>query len=165
MSHDIDWEPLIEAALEVLKRAYAPYSKYRVGAALLGADGNIYVGCNVENAAYPVCICAERSALVTAVSQGCQEFRALVVATEGEKPAAPCGVCRQALNEFAPDLPIQLVTAARTSTQLYLPDLFGAPTPTREQVSLHELLPHSFGRAALEEVGAVGDDSKDCDEK
>jgi cytidine deaminase len=149
---DIDWDALIEAALEVRLRAYAPYSNYLVGAALLGADGTVYVGCNVENAAFPVCICAERSALVAAVSAGCREFQALVVATTGDPPAAPCGVCRQALNEFAPELPIQLVTSGRTSTQLYLPDLFGEPTPRREQLSLAQLLPRSFGPSNLDDT-------------
>ncbi len=148
----IDWDPLVEAALEVRLRAYAPYSNYRVGAALLGANGKIYVGCNVENAAYPVCICAERAALASAVSLGCREFDALVVATEGDPPAAPCGVCRQALNEFAPEIPIQLVTTSRRSTQLYLPDIFGGAAPKRQQMSLNQLLPHSFGPSDLDDT-------------
>lgn len=146
---EVDWEPLVGAALEVRGRAYAPYSRYRVGAALLGHNGSIYVGCNVENASYPVCLCAEHSAIASAVSAGCREFDALVVATGGDVPGPPCGVCRQALREFAPEIPILLVTTARTSQQLALPDLFGDPPSQREALSLDELLPHSFGPSML----------------
>lgn len=147
----IDWDPLIEAALDVRQRAYAPYSKYKVGAALLGADGTIYTGCNVENAAYPVCLCAEHAAIASAVSQGCREFEALVVATAGDQPGPPCGVCRQALREFSPDLAILLVTTSRRQAQLTLPALFGPPTPEQSTHTLPELLPHSFGPSMLDD--------------
>jgi cytidine deaminase len=131
----MNWEPLIEAALEVRQRAYAPYSGYFVGAALLCADGTIHVGCNVENASYPVGFCAERSALAAAVSAGHRELLALVIATPGPTPGTPCGMCRQALNELAPDLPILLVT----------------PGGARQEHTLSELLPGSFGPAMLRE--------------
>ena len=81
--------------------AYAPYSHFRVGAALLGADGNIYTGCNVENRSFSLTICAERSALVAAVSQGQRSFTALAIATpDSQEPVGPCGACRQMLSEF-----------------------------------------------------------------
>lgn len=98
---------LIQAAIAASQYAYIPYSKYRVGAALLGADGKVYTGCNVENASYPVTICAERTALVKAVSEGVLDFDTLVVATENG--GSPCGVCRQMLYEFAPQLRVVCV--------------------------------------------------------
>jgi cytidine deaminase len=87
-----------------MERAYAPYSQFRVGAALVGADGAIFTGCNVENSAYPAGICAERSALAAAVAGGVKEFAMLVIASEADDPTPPCGMCRQALVEFAPRL-------------------------------------------------------------
>jgi cytidine deaminase len=89
---------LISEALAVRKRAYAPYSKYKVGAALLSARGEIYRGANVENAAYPTSMCAERSAVFSAVSSGERSFTAIVVASVNG--GAPCGACRQVLSEF-----------------------------------------------------------------
>jgi cytidine deaminase len=87
---DFDPQRLLEQAREARERAYAPYSRYRVGAALLGRSGRIYTGCNVENAVYPLCTCAERTAVVKAVSEGEREFIALAVVTEnGGTPAAP----------------------------------------------------------------------------
>lgn len=97
---------LIAAAIAVSERAYCPYSGYHVGAALLGTDGIAYTGCNVENAAYPAGICAERAALVKAVSAGVQTFAALAVVTRDA--GSPCGICRQMLYEFAPDLRVIL---------------------------------------------------------
>lgn len=131
----LDWEPLVKAALRVRLRAYAPYSGYMVGAALLCRDGKIYTGCNVENASYPVGTCAERVAMGAAVAAGCREPVALVIATPGPKPGTPCGMCRQALSEFAPDLPILLVT----------------PRDVREQWTLEQLMPGIFNRAMLSE--------------
>jgi cytidine deaminase len=126
---DSDWQPLIAAAQAARQRAYAPYSNYHVGAALLGEDGQIHVGCNVENASYPVTLCAERVALSHAVSVGCRRFKALVVTTQGDRPVSPCGMCRQALNEFAPQIPIMLVPEKGPSRQVnlgdILPDAFG----------------------------------------
>ena len=89
-----------------MERAYAPYSDFRVGAALRSTDGNIFVGCNVENSAYPAGICAERSALAAAIAGGARQFDALVIVTEAEETTPPCGMCRQALVEFAPGLTI-----------------------------------------------------------
>ncbi len=132
---EIDWERLIEIALDVRERAYAPYSNYRVGAALLTQDGQIFSGCNVENASYPVCLCAEQAAIGAAMSAGCREFTALVVATPGDRAAPPCGKCRQALNEFAPDLPIVLIT----------------PGGARDEWKLSDLLPGAFGPKTLSE--------------
>ncbi|MDE3215407.1 MAG: cytidine deaminase, partial [Gemmatimonadota bacterium] len=93
-----------------MEAAYAPYSGFRVGAALLAADGAVATGCNVENAAYPAGVCAERVALGAAVAQGHREFLAIAIATEAQEPTPPCGVCRQALVEFSPDLVVLSVT-------------------------------------------------------
>lgn len=99
-------EALVAAAIDAARHAYAPYSNYPVGAALLAADGQVYTGCNVENAAYPATICAERTALVKAVSEGQRRFTAVAVATRSG--GAPCGLCRQMLYEFAPDLTVHI---------------------------------------------------------
>lgn len=99
-------EQLIQTARTYRDRAYVPYSHYQVGAALLGADGKIYGGCNVENAAYPMCICAERTALVKAVSEGVQDFLAVAVVTRDG--GSPCGMCRQMMFEFAPDMQVYM---------------------------------------------------------
>src|SRR2546423_7178535 len=93
-----------------MERAYAPYSDIHVGAALLGTDGSISEGCNVENAAYPVGICAERGALAAAVARGARNFEAITIATEAEKPTPPCGMCRQMLEEFSPHMLVISVT-------------------------------------------------------
>lgn len=98
---------LLQAARDASERAYVPYSHYPVGAALLGSNGVIYTGCNVENAAFPATICGERTALVKAVSEGQQEFTAIAVVTQNG--GSPCGVCRQMLFEFAPEL--RVITA------------------------------------------------------
>lgn len=109
-------EALIEQAKTAMTRAYAPYSRFHVGAALLGASGRVYLGCNVENAAYGVCNCAERTALFKAVSEGERQFAALAVVGGPEgvirDVCTPCGVCRQALREFcADDFPIHVCGA------------------------------------------------------
>jgi cytidine deaminase len=100
-------DDLIRAAIEVRQRAYAKYSNFRVGAALLTADGQIFSGCNVENASYGLTTCAERAAVFNAVAAGHKQFQLLAIATTGG--ATPCGACRQVLAEFATDLPILLV--------------------------------------------------------
>lgn len=120
-------EELIQAALEVRKRAYAPYSNYKVGAALLAKSGQIFLGVNVENAAYPDTICAERSAVVSAVSAGEREFEAIAVATSNG--GTPCGSCRQVMAEFGLDMEVILV------------DEKGAVT---DQQSVQDLLPGAF---------------------
>ena len=119
---------LVAQALEARELAYAPYSKYKVGAALLGRSGQVYTGCNVENAVYPLTICAERTALVKAVSEGEREFVALAVATENG--GAPCGSCRQTVREFGADIVVLIADVAgdyrETSIAELLPDSFSA---------------------------------------
>ncbi len=101
---------LIDIALEARETAYAPYSKFRVGAALLSVDGTIFTGCNVENASYGLCICAERTAICKAVSAGHQKFTAIAVAAA--PLASPCGACRQFLVEFGTEIQVISVNAA-----------------------------------------------------
>ncbi len=123
---------LIQLAEEARQRAYAPYSKYRVGAALLGAEGTVFTGCNVENATYGATICAERTAVVKAVSEGVHEFEAIVIATVNG--GSPCGICRQVLYEFSPDLTVIMTDAEGRVTH---------------EGSLRDLLPQGFSPADL----------------
>ena len=125
------WTLLRERATSVMERAYAPYSSFRVGAALLGSDGSVSEGCNVENASYPAGICAERAAVAAAVTRGVRSFAALAIATEAELPTPPCGICRQVLMEFAPDLAVLSVTRGGATAQWIMSDLLPAAfTPT-----------------------------------
>jgi cytidine deaminase len=99
---DTDAQRLLEAARDVRLRAHAPYSHYQVGAAVLGDDGHIYGGCNIENCSYGLCMCAERVAIAAAISAGCRKPVALAVVTKDG--AKPCGACRQVMVEFNPDM-------------------------------------------------------------
>ena len=96
----VDYAALVAAALTARERAYAPYSHFSVGAALLSADGRIFHGCNIENAAYPVTLCAERAAFAAAWSAGVRDVVALAVVADTAAPVSPCGMCRQVLAEF-----------------------------------------------------------------
>jgi cytidine deaminase len=129
-----DLADLIAAARRVRPHAYAPYSHFLVGAAVRGGSGRIYAGANVENASYGLAICAERSAISAAIAAGETRVDAAAVVTATSPPAAPCGMCRQVLAEFAGDaLPIALVNDAGE----------------REDTTLGALLPHAFRRADL----------------
>ena len=124
----MDWEALVTAASEARERAYAPYSGFRVGSALVTSAGEIYSGCNVENRSFGATICAERVALGSAVASGSQEITALVVITETQPPAAPCGMCLQVLTEFGgPDLPVLLVNLRGERQEHRLRDLHPFP--------------------------------------
>jgi len=125
---------LTARARAVQARAYAPYSKFHVGAALLCEDGTIIEGCNVENASYPAGTCAERVALGAAVAQGHRTFVAVAIATDAPTGTPPCGICRQALAEFAPAIAIAAVARDGTVTRWSLDALLPHPfTPTSLQ--------------------------------
>ncbi|MFN2400733.1 MAG: cytidine deaminase [Gemmatimonadaceae bacterium] len=126
-----DGDAMCAAAFAAMQRAYAPYSNFRVGAALRSTHGSVFLGCNVENAAFSSGICAERGALMTAVAQGVRDFDYLVVATEASEPVAPCGACRQMLEEFSPDLRILSCTAAGAQERWTLADLLPHPFTAR----------------------------------
>ncbi len=122
---------LLARAREARANAYAPYSRFPVGAALLAADGRVFTGCNVENASFGLTNCAERVAIGKAVSEGAREFAAIaVVGPEDQAGCTPCGACRQVLSEFGPDMPVIMPSAGpdgfeATSTDALLPGAFG----------------------------------------
>jgi cytidine deaminase len=121
-------DTLIAAARSAQAQAYAPYSNFRVGAALESVDGTVFTGCNVENASYGLTICAERAAISAAVGAGARKFRRAVIVSDVDPPAAPCGACRQVLAEFGLDLPIEGVGPRRRVTWRLsdlLPSAFG----------------------------------------
>lgn len=123
----IDSSALLASALDARGNAYAPYSKYHVGACLAADDGKLYTGCNIENASYSMTICAERTAIVKAISEGARRIAAIAIAADGAMPY-PCGACRQVLCEFADDdMPIWVTDGN-----------------TVEQTTLGGLLPHAF---------------------
>ena len=130
-----DYKELIRSAFQARKRAYTPYSRFQVGAALLAKNGTVYQGCNIENASYPATNCAERTAFYKAVSEGVREFQAIAIAggKKGERPvnyAYPCGVCRQVMREFCKEDFIIYVVKSPAEYQ---------------KTTLKELLPSSFG--------------------
>ncbi len=119
--------PLRDAAIEARERAYAPYSHFLVGAALLTRSGKVFTGSNVENLSYGLTICAERVAIGTAVAAGEREFEAIVVVADTDQPISPCGACRQVLAEFAPHLRVVLATLSGEDAVFQLDDLFPRP--------------------------------------
>lgn len=126
---------LLRAAVDARARAYCPYSGFAVGAALLTGGGNVYSGCNVENAAYSVTVCAERAALFAAVSAGRRDFEAIAIVADGVKPPRPCGPCLQALAEFAPRLRLYLATAdGAVAEEMTLDKLLPQPFTLRAEV-------------------------------
>ena len=110
----MDWDGLVKAAWQAREQAYAPYSGFPVGAALLAADGRVFVGCNVENLSYGLTICAERVAVGAAVAAGARAFVAVAVVADTRVPISPCGACRQVLAEFG----VPLVVSANRATRL-----------------------------------------------
>lgn len=121
------FEPLLSAALAVRENACAPFSKFKVGAALEDTDGRIHTGCNVENATYGLTICAERVAVFKAISEGVRKFRRIAVAADTDALTPPCGACRQILWEFCGDIEVTLVNL-RGKTETYrMKDLFPKP--------------------------------------
>ncbi len=126
-------DALLGAARAVAGRAWAPYSRLSIGAALLAEGGAVFAGCNVENASFGLTQCAERAALTRAVAEGARRFRALAIASGGDRPLLPCGACRQVLREFAEDLWV----------------VSEAASGARARATLAELLPRAFGRGDL----------------
>ena len=130
------YEELIEMAMDARRVAYAPYSKFKVGAALLGSNGVIYMGCNVENASYPATNCAERTAILSAVAEGQKEFEAIAIVGGNEDASeldlcAPCGICRQVMREFCDPQSFEVILARNVEDY--------------KVFTLEELLPMSFG--------------------
>ena len=120
-------QQLVTQAIAVAGRAYAPYSRFQVGAVLVGKDGRIFAGCNVENISFGLTICAERNAVFAAVAAGCREFARIVIVADTEVPASPCGACRQVLAEFNPDLEVVLATFGGKSEKFQLSELLPRP--------------------------------------
>jgi cytidine deaminase len=117
----MDWDELVKAAWQVRERAYAPYSKFAVGAALLAADGRVFVGCNVENLSYGLTNCAERVAVGAAIAAGARDFLAVAVVADTQVPVSPCGACRQVLSEFG--VPRVLLANRTTRLEFLLDEL------------------------------------------
>lgn len=130
----MDIKSLIEKAIEARERAYVPYSNFKVGAALLSKNGNVYTGCNIESASYTPTICAERTAISKAVSEGDREIEAIAVIGEIDNYTYPCGVCRQVIREFGKDATL-IIAKNKDEYKTY---------------KLKDLLPHSFGPEDLQ---------------
>jgi cytidine deaminase len=124
-------QDLIAAARHAREHAVAPYSKFRVGAALLSKRGGVYTGCNVENASYGLTVCAERVALLKALSEGEREFTMIVVAADTAAPTPPCGPCRQLLWEYCGDIPVVLANLSSVTGRHQLQDLLPLPFDAR----------------------------------
>ncbi|OMJ16956.1 Cytidine deaminase [Smittium culicis] len=133
----MDYSELAKKSLEARFLSYSPYSDFKVGAALLTESGEIFLGANVENAAYSPCICAERSAFICALMKGHKNFKAIAVSSMVDDYTSPCGVCRQFMREFSADLPIILVkssgTFIETSLEVLLPMSFGPDDLVKER--------------------------------
>lgn len=129
----MDIERLKQLAVQMLERAYCPYSHFAVGAALECSDNTVFTGCNIENAAFSPTICAERTAVAKAVSEGHRDFVRIIIASSGEDYCVPCGVCRQVLSEFAPDMMVHCLNGCGQI----------------KSFSLRELLPHGFESTQL----------------
>ena len=134
MATPLPWDQLFEAATEVRERAWAPYSRFKVGAAALFEDGAVFAGCNVENASYGLGVCAERNAIGQAVAHGKTKLRAIAVVADAQQPTPPCGACRQVIAEFAPP-----------STPVHFRNLQG----DEARYTLGDLLPHAFTKDFL----------------
>lgn len=128
------WDFLVEKALEAKRNAYVPYSGFHVGAAVLTPDGRIFTGCNVENASYGASICAERTAIVKAVSAGESNISAIAITSDSEDLTFPCGICRQVIAEFAAG-DIQLICANKNGDY--------------KEYGMDDILPNAFNRDAL----------------
>jgi cytidine deaminase len=128
-----DWNTLVDAARAAQQRAYSPYSNFRVGAALLGESGQVYSGCNVENASFGMTMCAEQGAISAAVVAGEQKFTHMALITDSPNPESPCGACRQVLTEFAPDL--EILSVSKTGVE--------------QRWNMNELLPMAFTPKSL----------------
>lgn len=133
-SSEVPWDTLEALACNVQQNAYAPYSKYHVGAAIWTTSGLFFQGCNVENASYGLCCCAERSAIAAMVSAGHRDLGALAVVTTGDTPGSPCGMCRQVLSEFALLRPVPVRMLAER----------GGVVVARVDSTVPELLPLAF---------------------
>ena len=128
-----NYKKLITEAEKARKRAYAPYSKFKVGAAVLSADGKIFTGCNIENASIGLALCAERVAIFKAISEGSTKLKAIAIIGDTDKPCSPCGACRQVISEFGEDIP------------LIMANLKGDVKIKK----IKELLPEAFGKNDL----------------
>lgn len=126
---------LIDLARNARERAYAPYSRFLVGAALLTTDGTVFTGCNVENRSFGLTICAERTALVQAVAQGHRDFKAIAVVTDVSPPAVPCGMCLESLTEFARDLPVIVANIDGEHHEYRLRELHPTPFEWPEDIA------------------------------
>jgi cytidine deaminase len=132
----MDKAGLIDEAKKAREMAYVPYSKFKVGAALLTKDGKVYRGCNIENAAYSMCNCAERTALFKAYSEGDKEYAALAVVADTDRPVSPCGACRQVISELCPKEMKVILTNLKNDIQ---------------ELTVEELLPGAFSSEDLHE--------------